>query len=62
MTDSDADKRKAGREIPEALGVRLFAPSPKDFDPIEASDRDLLVHGYPPRPDSSVHPELHDHR
>jgi Peptidase A4 family len=59
MTDSDADQRKAGREIPAVPGVRLFAPSSKDFDPIKASDRELLVHGYPPRPDSSALPEVH---
>jgi hypothetical protein len=49
------------QRIHEELGVRLFKPPPEGFDPIEATDRQLLVHGYPARPDEKLHPELHEH-
>ena len=38
--------------------MRLFTPPPADFDPLTASDRELLVHGYPTRPDARIQPEL----
>jgi hypothetical protein len=36
---------------PSDLGVRLFTPPPADFDPLTADQRELLVHGFPARPD-----------
>jgi len=48
------------KRIHEALGVRLFKPAPEGFDPVEASARELLVHGFPARPDAQLHPELHE--
>jgi hypothetical protein len=42
----------------EALGVRMFEPAPDGFDPLKASARQLLAHGYPARPDPQLHPEL----
>ncbi len=38
--------------------MRLFTPPPEHFDPTKASDRELVVHGYPARPDALLHPEL----
>ena len=49
------------QRIHDELGVRLFKPAPEGFDPVEATDRELLVHGYPARPDAKLHPELHEH-
>lgn len=40
------------------LGVRLFTTPPPGFDPQHASDRELLVYGFPTRPDPTTHPEL----
>jgi hypothetical protein len=48
------------QKIHEALGVRLFTPPPEGFDPLRASDRELLVHGYPARPDVQLSPDLHE--
>ena len=50
----------AQHAIHEALGVRLFKKPPEGFDPLQADDRELLVHGYPARPDKVKHPELHE--
>jgi hypothetical protein len=47
--------------IHRALGVRLFTPPPAGFDPIQATDRELLAHGYPARPDPQSLPGLHQH-
>ena len=47
------------RRVHKTLGVRLFSPAPDDFNPIEATDRELQVHGYPARPDPNLWPELH---
>jgi hypothetical protein len=47
------------KRIREALGVRLFTSAPEGFDPLKASARELLVHGYPGRPDVRLHPKLH---
>jgi len=46
--------------IRKVLGVRGFRPAPEGFDPLNASPRALRLHGYPARPDATVHPELHD--
>jgi hypothetical protein len=46
--------------IHESLGVRLFKPTPERFDPTNASARELLLHGYPARPDVQLHPTLHE--
>jgi hypothetical protein len=31
-------------------------PPPKDFNPLLASNKDLLKHGFPPRPNKDTHP------
>ena len=43
----------------EEVRVRLFRPAPEGFNPIDASDSELLLYGYPARPDAQRHPELH---
>jgi len=42
----------------DQLGVKLFTPPPADFNPLTASDRELLVHGFPNRPDARTEPKL----
>lgn len=49
------------KQIHKELGVRLFKPAPEGFDPMDAGARELLVYGYPARPDARLHPELHEH-
>jgi hypothetical protein len=44
-----------------SAGLRLFTPPPEGFDPLAASDRELLAHGYPARPDPQRQPGLHEH-
>ncbi len=39
--------------------VTTFSLPPAAFDARAASDRELLVYGYPPRPDVAAQPELH---
>lgn len=34
-------------------GIQLPEPAPKDFNPLSASDDDLLKYGLPPRPDKT---------
>lgn len=46
-------------QLPNGLTVRTYEPPPDDFDPITASDRLLLHHGYPQRPDAEREPDLH---
>lgn len=52
-------RRAAANQVHDALGVRLFKPVPEGFDPLQASARALLAHGFPARPDARRHPELH---
>lgn len=47
-------------QIRELLGVRPFKAAPEGFDPLKASSRALLAHGYPARPDAKRHPKLHE--
>jgi hypothetical protein len=49
----------ASPSIHELLGVRLFKPPAKDFNPLKATARELTVHGFPSRPDAKKHPALH---
>ncbi len=59
MSKSKREKLEAKQErFRKAHGLRRFKPAPKGFDPIAATDRKLLVHGYPARPDAERHPEL----
>jgi Peptidase A4 family len=59
MTDAEEPTRAQSEH--EELGVQLFTPAPNGFDPLSANDRELLFHGYPPRPNVQMHPELHEY-
>jgi Peptidase A4 family len=61
MNGTGNESPKDAQDTREALGVRLFKQPPENFDPVKASDRELLVYGYPGRPDLQRHPELHEH-
>ncbi len=50
----------AAGTLHEAFGVRLFKAPPKRFDPRMATDRELLVHGFPARPDPERHPKAYE--
>ena len=61
MVQIETEQRnEAAQAIHEALGVRLFKRPPEGFDPLQADERELLVYGYPARPDEARHPELHE--
>jgi hypothetical protein len=61
MVQVETEQRhEAAQAIHEALGVRLFKHPPEGFDPLRADERELLVFGYPARPDKDRHPELHE--
>lgn len=38
------------RELPGGVTVHTFSPSPDDFDPLKADEKELLAYGYPSRP------------
>jgi Peptidase A4 family len=40
------------------MKAKTFPPPPADFDPLTASDQQLLQHGYPRRPDQKTEPVL----
>ena len=60
MAQVETEQQHAAQAIHDALGVRLFKTPPEGFDPLHAEDRELLVFGYPARPDKDKHPELHE--
>jgi hypothetical protein len=60
MAQVETEQRHAAQAIHDALGVRLFKHPPEGFDPLRAEDKELLVYGYPARPDKERHPELHE--
>lgn len=43
---------------PDGKTVRLYPPPPRDFDPFAATEKDLMKHGLPLRPDPRTAPEL----
>ena len=59
MAQVETEQRHAAQAIHDALGVRLFKHPPEGFDALQAEDKELLVYGYPARPDKERHPELH---
>lgn len=61
MTHPGTADNDAVAAVHGAPGLRLCTPPPRGFDPLRASGRELLVHGYPARPDAQLHPELHAH-
>ncbi len=51
----------AKEALPETEGVpkiRTYALPPAGFDPLKATDKELLHHGFPTRPDAAAMPEL----
>ncbi|MHB8959413.1 MAG: G1 family glutamic endopeptidase [Candidatus Limnocylindrales bacterium] len=50
---------KMHKNVYEALGIRLFTSPQAGFDPLKATDRELLIHGFPGRPDPKRYPEHH---
>src|SRR5215470_14915264 len=47
-----------GRKTRDRNGVHLYPPPPEDFDPFAATQRDLLRHGLPLRPDPQAEPGM----
>lgn len=61
MTHPGTVDKGAVATVYEVPGLRLFTPPPPGLDPLRARDRELLVHGYPARPHTQRHLELHAH-
>ena len=47
-----------GKHAPDRKEVRLYPPPPKDFDPFSATEKDLMRHGLPLRPDPQTQPGM----
>ena len=47
-----------GKKTPEGKEVRLYSPPSKDFDPFTATNKDLMIHGLPLRPDPQTQPGM----
>lgn len=48
----------AGIQAPNGNKVHIYPPPPKDFDPFAATEKDLMKHGLPLRPDARTQPGL----
>jgi hypothetical protein len=59
MDVSPGEQEAVRARIHDALGVRVFKSPPEQFDPLEASDRELVLYGYPARPDREDQPDLY---
>jgi Peptidase A4 family len=46
------------KQTPNGKKVRLYPLTPKDFDPFTATEKDLLRHGLPLRPDPQIQPGM----
>ena len=51
--DRNAVFASAPKETTNIKGVSIFAAPPKGFDPLKATNRELLTYGLPQRPDAS---------
>ena len=49
----ETEQRHAAQAIHDALGVRLSSTA-EGFDPLQAEDKELLVYGYPARPEQAA--------
>lgn len=47
-----------GKQTPDRKEVRLYPPPSKDFDPFAATEKDLMRHGLPLRPDPQTQPGM----
>jgi hypothetical protein len=45
-------------QLSSNLNVRTYEPAPAGFDPLSASDSQLLHYGFPTRPDAQIAPEM----
>jgi hypothetical protein len=61
MNGTGSEPPENAQDTHERLRPRLFKAPPENFDPVKASDRELLVYGYPGRPESQRHPERYEH-
>ena len=48
----------AGKQTPDGKKVHLYRPPSKDFDPFAASEKELIRHGLPLRPDPQTQPGM----
>lgn len=48
----------AGKQTPDGKKVHLYRPPSKDFDPFAATEKDLMRHGLPLRPDPQTQPGM----
>ncbi|HEX6772579.1 MAG TPA: G1 family glutamic endopeptidase [Acidobacteriaceae bacterium] len=48
----------AAEKTPDGKKVHLFPPPSKDFDPFAATEKDLMRHGLPLRPDPQTQPGM----
>ncbi len=48
----------AGKKVPKRKGVRVFPPTPKGFDALAATKKELMRHGIPQRPDPRTQPAV----
>src|SRR5215475_10230041 len=47
-----------GKQTPDRKKVHLYKPPSKDFDPFAATEKDLMKHGLPLRPDPQTQPGM----
>jgi peptidase A4-like protein len=58
MAATQTSERGAGVfRMAKGFSVRTYEPPPDDFDPLAATDKQLLHHGLPRRPDAAQEPE-----
>ena len=48
----------AGKQTPDGKKIHLYPPPPKDFNPFAATEKDLMRHGLPRRPDPQNQPGM----
>ena len=48
----------AGKQTPDGKKVHIYPTPPKDFDPFAATEKDLMKHGLPLRPDARTQPGM----
>jgi hypothetical protein len=58
MMRSRKESVVTGKQTPDGKEVRLYPPPPKDFDPFAATEKDLMRHGLPLRPDPQTQPGM----
>jgi hypothetical protein len=59
--DRSAIFAAAPKETTNIAGVSVFTGPPKGFDPLTATNRELLSYGLPQRPDEAANPKAFEH-